>query len=166
MQFSDLRLKTDIEEITDAMYIVSSMQGHYYRWKNEKEIEKNDEKCSKESLDHDQQQQQQEHNPNPSMDVGKKENKDKSIYGRTNGERVIGLIAQEVQQVLPEVSDSEKYLFLSTSHEFAQLYIFSILSLLLSSSSSSYLLSSHTCTHTHTHTPIDNMVITHVYLLI
>lgn len=62
-QFSDLRLKTDIEDIVDAIKIVTSLQGKTYRWRN----------------------------------------------GEENGNRVIGLIAQEVQKVLPEVQKKKKH---------------------------------------------------------
>lgn len=56
-QMSDLRLKSDVQEIVDAIKIVSSLQGKTYKWKN----------------------------------------------SESSGNRVIGLIAQEVQKVLPEV---------------------------------------------------------------
>jgi hypothetical protein len=61
LQFSDLRLKTDIEELTDAINIVASLQGKTYYWKSGITSEEK------------------------------------------GGKRVIGLIAQEVQRVLPEV---------------------------------------------------------------
>lgn len=61
LQFSDIRLKTDIHEIVDAMEMITKLEGKFYQWKND-QIEGN------------------------------------------GGERVIGLIAQEVQKVLPEVS--------------------------------------------------------------
>jgi len=69
-QMSDLRLKTDIKDIVDAIKIVSSLQGKTYRWKN----------------------------------------------GEENGNRVIGLIAQEVQRVLPEVVKEDENGFLSVSY--------------------------------------------------
>jgi hypothetical protein len=61
LQFSDLRLKTNIEDIYDAIEIVSKLQGKTYYWK-------------------------------PG-----------TVTNDTGGKRVIGLIAQEVQKVLPEV---------------------------------------------------------------
>lgn len=61
IQFSDLRLKTNISDIVDAMRIVTSLQGKTYFWK--------------------QGTAEQEH----------------------RGKRVIGMIAQEVQKILPEV---------------------------------------------------------------
>lgn len=60
-QLSDLRLKTNISDISDALKIVSSLQGRRYEWKNGTETE------------------------------------------GTGGNRVIGLIAQEVRKVAPEV---------------------------------------------------------------
>lgn len=62
-QFSDIRLKTNIGEITDAMSIVQSLHGKTYRWK--KGIS--------------------------------------PVDGEVGGRRVLGLIAQEVKEVLPEV---------------------------------------------------------------
>ena len=62
LQFSDLRLKTDISDLLDAVDIVSHLQGKTYQWK-------------KGAVPSDQ----------------------------SGGKRVIGLIAQEVQRVLPEV---------------------------------------------------------------
>ncbi len=64
MQFSDLRLKMNIEEIVDAIDIVSKLQGKSYQWKPEM------------------------------VDQSPK--------------RVIGMIAQEVQRVLPEVSHTHE----------------------------------------------------------
>lgn len=64
LQYSDMRLKTDITEITDALNIICKLKGKTYKWK--KDVE------------------------NPAA-------------GQTGGQRVIGLIAQEVQKVLPEV---------------------------------------------------------------
>jgi hypothetical protein len=63
LQFSDLRLKTDISDLVDALDIVSKLQGKTYCWKN-----------------------------------------DGTVNSNTGGNRVIGLIAQEVQKVLPEVT--------------------------------------------------------------
>lgn len=63
MQFSDLRLKTNIAELVDALDIISKLQGKSYEWKNGTLIEE-----------------------------------------ESGGKRVIGLIAQEVQKVLPEVN--------------------------------------------------------------
>jgi len=61
LQFSDLRLKTNIEDLTDAINIISGLQGKTYYWKN------------------------------GSLPEGK------------GGQRVFGLIAQEVQRVVPEL---------------------------------------------------------------
>ncbi|PRP84245.1 cell wall surface anchor family protein [Planoprotostelium fungivorum] len=60
MQFSDIRLKTNIEDLADALAIVTNLQGKTYQWKRD---------C---------------------------------VEG-SHAQRVIGLIAQEVQRVLPEV---------------------------------------------------------------
>ena len=62
-QFSDLRLKTNVMDIVDAIDIVTRLQGKRYEWKDQQ-------------------------NENTA----------------SGGPRVIGLIAQEVQKVLPEVS--------------------------------------------------------------
>jgi len=69
VQLSDIRLKTNIREIIDAIDIVTRLKGHSYQWKQ---------------------------SGNTTIDV------DHSVDG-CSGNRVIGLIAQEVQQVLPEV---------------------------------------------------------------
>jgi len=62
IQFSDIRLKANIQDLTDAVNIVSKLQGKTYTWK------KNDQ-----------------------------------FDNQKGGKRVIGLIAQEVQKVAPEV---------------------------------------------------------------
>eukprot|EP01116_Phalansterium_solitarium_P017445 TRINITY_DN429_c0_g2_i2.p1 TRINITY_DN429_c0_g2~~TRINITY_DN429_c0_g2_i2.p1 ORF type:complete len:726 (+),score=187.95 TRINITY_DN429_c0_g2_i2:77-2254(+) len=62
MQYSDMRLKTNIADISDALDIVTQLQGKTYEWKHEQRNE-----------------------------------------GERPGRRVIGLIAQEVQRVVPEV---------------------------------------------------------------
>ena len=67
-QFSDIRLKTDIADIVDAMKIVSQLQGKSYKWKKNTGV--------------------------PAIDAAEE---------MSGGKRVIGLIAQEVQRVLPEV---------------------------------------------------------------
>jgi hypothetical protein len=61
LQFSDLRLKTNVNDIVDAVDIVSRLKGKTYEWK-------------------------------PGF-----------VDREHGGKRVIGLIAQEVQKVLPEV---------------------------------------------------------------
>ena len=69
-QWSDLRLKTDVVEIIDAMEIVSQLHGKKYKWKPD-QVEK--------------------YNLNP--DLGENQ--------------TIGLIAQEVRAVLPDVVDED-----------------------------------------------------------
>lgn len=64
-QYSDIRLKTNIGDIADAMDIVQSLHGKTYQWKK---------------------------GISPAQ-------------GEVGGRRVIGLIAQEVKEVLPEVVD-------------------------------------------------------------
>ena len=61
-QYSDARLKTDVTELTDALTLVSSLEGKTYRWRQDQDV----------------------------------------CQGR-GSKRVIGLIAQEVQKILPEV---------------------------------------------------------------
>jgi hypothetical protein len=67
-QFSDIRLKTDIADIAEAMQIVQQLSGKSYRWKKNTGV--------------------------AAIDAAEE---------LTGGKRVIGLIAQEVQRVLPEV---------------------------------------------------------------
>jgi len=62
IQYSDIRLKTNITDLVDAMQIVTSLQGKTYNWKNDPEY-----------------------------------------IGEMGSKRTIGLIAQEVQKVLPDV---------------------------------------------------------------
>ena len=61
LQFSDLRLKTNVSDILDAVNIISQLEGKTYQWKNE------------------------------------------ALNDSIGGKKVIGLIAQQVQKVLPEV---------------------------------------------------------------
>ncbi len=61
LQYSDIRLKTNVQDILNAIEIVSQLKGKTYQWKN-----------------------------------GEQSDTD-------GGRRVIGMIAQEVQKVLPEV---------------------------------------------------------------
>jgi len=75
IQYSDIRLKTNIEDLTDAVEILSKLQGKYYKWK------KNDD-----------------------YDIP------------SGGNRVIGLIAQEVQRVVPEVVHEDQNGMLSVSY--------------------------------------------------
>jgi len=67
-QYSDLNLKTNIEDLTDAIDIISNLKGRRYEWKK--------------GLD-----------DNLNCEGGKK---------------VIGLIAQEVERVLPELVAVDK----------------------------------------------------------
>jgi hypothetical protein len=71
IQYSDARLKTDITELTDALTLLTSLEGKTYRWKQDQDV------CQ-----------------------GK------------GSKRVIGLIAQEVQKILPEVRQNFYYFFL------------------------------------------------------
>ena len=70
-RFSDIRYKTNIEDIQDAFDIVKQLNGKKYKWKKEFDIE-----------------------------------------NQYKGEKVIGLIAQEVKRVVPEVvqEDEDGYL--------------------------------------------------------
>jgi hypothetical protein len=60
VQFSDQRLKTNIQDLGDALTIVQALSGKRYEWK------------------------------------------DGLVEGLRGGHKVIGLIAQDVQRVLPE----------------------------------------------------------------
>eukprot|EP01129_Flabellula_baltica_P008973 TRINITY_DN3600_c0_g1_i1.p1 TRINITY_DN3600_c0_g1~~TRINITY_DN3600_c0_g1_i1.p1 ORF type:complete len:528 (-),score=101.98 TRINITY_DN3600_c0_g1_i1:318-1901(-) len=74
-RFSDIRYKTDIEDIRDAFQIIKQIDGKSYIWKEDFDIE-----------------------------------------GTYNGERVIGLIAQEVRRVLPEVVREDENGYLSVDY--------------------------------------------------
>lgn len=74
IQFSDLRLKTNIADIADAMNLLSRIEGKTFVWRNE---------CLNEL---------------------------------TGGKKVIGLIAQQVQQIVPEVVHEDPSGFLSVSY--------------------------------------------------
>lgn len=74
LQFSDMRLKADINDLVDAVNIVSQLQGKSYVWKTDQESEEK------------------------------------------GGKRVIGLIAQEVQKVLPQVVHQDENGFLSVAY--------------------------------------------------
>eukprot|EP01088_Endostelium_zonatum_P000653 TRINITY_DN108_c0_g2_i1.p1 TRINITY_DN108_c0_g2~~TRINITY_DN108_c0_g2_i1.p1 ORF type:complete len:849 (+),score=223.73 TRINITY_DN108_c0_g2_i1:83-2629(+) len=69
IQYSDILLKTDIEQIVDALSIIRQFGGKKYRWKEDNALGI----------------------PNP-----------------PGGRKVIGLIAQEVQKVLPEAVELDK----------------------------------------------------------
>jgi len=73
-QYSDIRLKTNMEDIMDALNIVSALHGKRYEWKNS------------------------------------------NIQGLKGGKKVIGLIAQEVKRVLPEVVGEDENGLLSVNY--------------------------------------------------
>ncbi len=75
-QLSDIRLKFDVEDIVDALTIVSNLEGKTYKWK----------KNSPEGEEH-------------------------------GGKRVIGFIAQQVQEVLPEAVREEEDGYLAVNYE-------------------------------------------------
>jgi len=64
--FSDIRLKTDIQDIKDAIETIKGLQGKKYKWKDNEDINES-----------------------------------------RGGKRLIGLIAQEVQRILPEVVEED-----------------------------------------------------------
>jgi hypothetical protein len=74
-QYSDVRLKVDIEDVVDALSILSKLEGKMYTWK-----------------------------------------KDNPKVPEKGGERAIGLIAQEVQKVLPEVVKEDEDGYLSVAY--------------------------------------------------
>jgi hypothetical protein len=81
-QFSDLRLKTNVEDIVGAIDVVTKLQGKRYEWKQEDD-------------------NSGIHSPN----------------ANNGSNRVIGLIAQEVQKILPEiVSEDPESGYLSVSY--------------------------------------------------
>eukprot|EP01125_Pyxidicula_operculata_P019086 TRINITY_DN689_c0_g1_i3.p1 TRINITY_DN689_c0_g1~~TRINITY_DN689_c0_g1_i3.p1 ORF type:complete len:835 (-),score=228.94 TRINITY_DN689_c0_g1_i3:285-2789(-) len=73
--YSDLRLKTDIEELVDALSIVTQLYGKKYNWK-----------------------------------------KDGTFEDSRKGHKVIGLIAQEVYRVIPEVVSEDSDGILSVNY--------------------------------------------------
>lgn len=75
-QYSDVRLKTDIEDLVDAYSIISNISGKRFTWKKDAEPIDNDIK----------------------------------------GKRVIGLLAQEVQKVAPEVIQETEEGWLSVNY--------------------------------------------------
>jgi len=86
MQYSDLRLKTNVEDIVDAVSLISKLQGKRYRWKSQEEVEQLTGKSTPIALQNN------------------------------GGLKVIGLIAQQVQQVLPEVVREDEDGFLSVDY--------------------------------------------------
>ena len=74
-QFSDLRLKTNIEDLVDAVNLIKQLDGKTYYWKDGAPVD-----------------------------------------SATPGRRVIGLIAQEVQRVLPELVQEDENGILSVSY--------------------------------------------------
>jgi hypothetical protein len=89
LQFSDIRLKTDIQDLTAALKIVSELQGRSYRWKKSAEEEPDGTQSSASTST---------------------ENGD-----ATHGHRVLGFIAQELQRVVPDAvrTTSRGYLVVS-----------------------------------------------------
>jgi hypothetical protein len=79
VHFSDMRFKTNVEEITDALNIVQQLKGKKYEWKDNINGVPTSEKIS-------------------------------------GGRKVIGLIAQEVKRVLPEVVVADKNGYLSLNY--------------------------------------------------
>ena len=79
VHFSDIRFKTNVEDITDALNIVTQLRGKKYEWKD---------------------------NINGAP----------AAAGLTGGRKVIGLIAQEVKRVLPEVVVADDNGFLSLNY--------------------------------------------------
>lgn len=76
IQYSDFRLKTNIEELTDAMDIILSLNAKKFQWKKDSN----------------------------------------ASDGQIGGKRAIGLIAQEVRKVLPNIVDEHNgYLSVSYS---------------------------------------------------
>eukprot|EP01122_Echinamoeba_exundans_P016218 TRINITY_DN8150_c0_g1_i1.p1 TRINITY_DN8150_c0_g1~~TRINITY_DN8150_c0_g1_i1.p1 ORF type:complete len:817 (+),score=125.65 TRINITY_DN8150_c0_g1_i1:185-2635(+) len=75
MQFSDIRLKTDIQDICAAMDIVAALKGRSYRWKSDQVATMSSSAST---------------STDPTDDS-------------TRGQRTLGFIAQELQRVVPEV---------------------------------------------------------------
>eukprot|EP01090_Pellita_catalonica_P014699 TRINITY_DN3806_c0_g1_i3.p1 TRINITY_DN3806_c0_g1~~TRINITY_DN3806_c0_g1_i3.p1 ORF type:complete len:669 (-),score=95.69 TRINITY_DN3806_c0_g1_i3:27-2033(-) len=87
-QYSDLRLKTNVEDIVDAVSLISKLRAKRYRWKVQPDGESIADLRTLE-------------------DTGEVE---------ATSKRVIGLIAQEVQQVLPEVVQTDEDGYLSVAY--------------------------------------------------
>jgi hypothetical protein len=73
IQYSDIRLKTNIDEIVDAVNVIRKLEGKTYTWR-------------------------------------------KDVTEQSPGRRVIGMIAQEVRKVLPEVVYEDENGLLSVSY--------------------------------------------------
>ena len=126
MQYSDIRLKTDIEEIVDAIDLISKLEGKRYRWKPDafRDSEANtldslpngdvDEQSSTSSVDgsygdDDDDEDDVESGVLPLLDghlkvwkkFGFSANETLEEDHEERGQRVIGLIAQEVHPLSP-----------------------------------------------------------------
>jgi len=73
LQLSDLRLKADIHDLTDAVNIITQLKGKTFTWKGDMNLE-------------------------------------------SGGKRVVGLIAQEVRKVIPEVVHEDPEGFLTVAY--------------------------------------------------
>lgn len=97
-QFSDSRLKTNIEDIDDAMSTISRLSGKTFRWRSDfSNVAGAPLSATQRSLATD--PQGQEEAPNEHENPTRLESEGLGPHAR----RVVGLIAQEVREVLPEV---------------------------------------------------------------
>lgn len=97
LQYSDIRLKTDIRELTSAAKIVLSLQGKSYRWKAD---------LSSSSASTDESDESDE--PNSSISSFSSD--------ETKGHRVLGFIAQELQKIVPDAVKKSDDGFLVVSY--------------------------------------------------
>jgi hypothetical protein len=87
MQYSDIRLKTDIQGICAAMDIVAALNGRSYRWKSDRVAVSSSASTSTDPTDEN-----------------------------ARGQRTLGFIAQELQRVVPEVVRETSSGFLSVAY--------------------------------------------------
>jgi hypothetical protein len=97
LQYSDLRLKTNVEDIVDALDIVCALSGKSYQWKKGTKINPEDDD------DEDSDSIEVVDAPGGGLSDSESSERKPKTRDRRGGKRVIGLIAQEVQRVLPEV---------------------------------------------------------------
>lgn len=85
MQYSDIRLKTDVEDLIDCLRIVTELNGRAYQWKKDAQAL----------------EAAGELTPS-SASTSTEDSADDPDEKKKNGPRVLGFIAQELQRVVPD----------------------------------------------------------------